>query len=132
FQHYESTHLIPTGSWRIWDGDFEQSNFGVDRVLVKTNSVLKKGGYQTIRANELREVMEKNHNLMWSLNHLVKRQNSLDLSDLISKKALTRQLLARRLNGIRREKLGPGWKPQLPFEQFLNDSVLGKLRIYGS
>jgi len=129
-QQYVANGLVAEGEYKIWDGDFEQENFGIERVLQEVNNALLANGLTVIGLREVEEGIERQQNLMYALKKLIGRKYRVGLETLLPKKTLAATILQPRFDEVENEYLDGGWKPKLPFERFLKESLFDKIRIY--
>ena len=112
---------IKSKSIRIWKGDFEEDNFGVDAVLHEVNTKLKDRKLKRVEKTQVTKMLNR-LSLMRAIDTICKKENGRKLDDLVSKKMLAKKLLTKRLREIEKERTSSsGWKPKLPIEKFLKD-----------
>jgi len=127
---YVADGLAPEGGYKIWKGDFEQDNFGTEPVLHELNRKLQSQGLDEVTRPEVEEWIDRDQNLMSVLETMLNRKYRVDLETILPKKILAATMLGPRFNEVEEESLGAGWNPKLPYEQFLQQSLLNRIRIY--
>ena len=105
------------------DGDFEQDNFGLSKVLAIVNNKLQEQGMVTLTADEVGIEMRKEKVLMRAIDSVCNSKFPRKLDDIISKKEIARILMAQRIKEIRKEFGEGGWKPILPIEKALHRAL---------
>ena len=83
-----------------------------------------------IKAQEVKEQVDRGLNLMYVLEKIIDRKFKVDIGALLPKKTLATMILQPRFDEVEQEYLGGRWKPKLPFERFLRESVFSKIQIY--
>src|SRR5206468_1807660 len=107
---------------KFWTGDFENDNFGIDRVLDEINIELKERQLNEISKDEVLKNLNGAHVLMNVIDMICKKQNGVKIDDLISKKIIAEKILSDRLKDIDKERnSSEGWKPKLPIEITLHE-----------
>ena len=114
---------LKCGMHEIWNGDFEQDNFGLSKVLAIVNNKLQEQGMVTLTADEVGIEMGKGKVLMRAIGSVCNSKFFRKLDDIISKKEITRILMAQRIEEIRKEFGEGGWKPTLPIEKALHRAI---------
>ena len=122
-------HLVLIGKlkqdmYEIWNGDFEQDNFGLSKVLAIVNNKLQEQGMVTLTADEVGIEMRKEKVLMRAIDSVCNSKFPRKLDDIISKKEIARILMAQRIKEIRKEFGEGGWKPILPIEKALHRATV--------
>ena len=112
----------------VWEKDFEEDNFGVEKVVKTINSILRKKGKNPISLDEVKKVMLQKA-LFEAIKSLVKKYQEFDLTTIITKPELALQIMKPRFEQIKKEYYGNGWKPIYPIEKELQ-KILGKIPYY--
>ena len=125
---YKIGHLVSIGKlkqdmYEIWNGDFEQDNFGLSKVLAIVNNKLQEQGMVTLTADEVGIEMRKGKVLMRAIDSVCNSKFFRKLDDIISKKEIARILMAPRIEEIRKELGEGGWKHTLPIEKALQRAI---------
>lgn len=112
---------IKEGVYKIWNGDFEQDNFGLARVIKAVNDQLRPSGKE-VDAKKVRELMKKKSlNLMLAMSKIYSEKYHQSLGKVLSKPALAETLFKNRAKEIRREYNKGASKNKLPIERVLNE-----------
>ena len=102
--------------FKIWEKDFEYDNFTQEKVVEKTNDLLKKNSYEyTISMDEVNNTIG-NKMLMKAISDLIYTKYGKIMDDIISKSELGKLLILERSKEIILEK---DWQPKLPIEKTL-------------
>jgi hypothetical protein len=106
----------------IWSKDFEFDNFGVEKILVELNIILKSKDIQPLSNAQVSETLENsNRTPMNVVSSTLNQRSGVKLDEIISKKELAQKLISSRSIDIASERFeGEGWKPKLPIEVVLN------------
>ena len=122
-EHLVSIGKLKCGMYEIWNGDFEQDNFGISKVLAIVNNKLQEQGMGTLTADEVGIETRKGKVLMRAIGSVCNSKFCRKLDDIISKKEIARILMAQRIEEIRKEFGEGGWKPTLPIEKALHRAI---------
>lgn len=113
--------FIKPRSIKIWRGDFEHDNFGIDQVLNEINKELKSHNLKEIKRHQVLKRSKDSVALMKAIEIVCGELNRIDLYRLIPKKILAQRIIKDRILEIQKEKMSPhGWKPKLPIEKVLH------------
>jgi hypothetical protein len=100
---------------KIWKGDFENDNFGIEAVLRELNLMLEAKGFEAIPEEEItKHITPTNQVLMNIIGTVFREKNKMKLSEIISKRTLGEKLFQGRISEIETERFGGGWKPTYP------------------
>jgi hypothetical protein len=119
---FKNYGYIKEGKCHVWNKDFESDNFAINETLDKVNYILSEKCLKIIKKEELEEKMSNpNIFLRKAISDLIYKENGKALNDIISNKELGRLLIQSRIEKIKMERDGDGWKPLLPIEKVLNN-----------
>jgi hypothetical protein len=113
--------LVDADDSHLWDSDFEEDNFGVQRVVEAISKMLEIQGWPPITAVEVEEERKQGKLvLMRAIRQAYRRKQHENPFNYVSKVALAKDLIAPRLSEISTER---PYSPRLPIEKFLTKMV---------
>lgn len=111
--------LLEIDCYRIWESEFEEDNFGIDKVLDKINKALEENGLNKIEKNQVKDEMGRGKFLMKSLEDVFWKMYHYDLYLIISKRKLGILLGLERAQEIQEEIRKEIYEPKLEIEKIL-------------
>ena len=114
--------LLEQNNVKIWNGDFEQDNFGIEHTINVINKELEKRGLEKIDVDEVkREMISGKKNLMRALRDVYGKKMHVDLYEVIKKTELAIKLIQPRIQEINEELKSNRYECKLPIEQVIRN-----------
>ena len=111
--------LLKENYYTIWKTEFEEDNFGINKVLDKVNKSLENYGLEKIDIKYVENEMNNRKYLMKSLEDIVWKKFHLAIYDVISKPELGRLLALERAKEIQVEIKRGDYDPKLHIEKVI-------------
>ena len=112
--------LLERNNVKIWNGDFEQDNFGIEYTVNVVNKELEKWGIEKIDVDEVkREMVSGKKNLMRALRDVYGKKMYADIYDIVKKTELAIKLIQPRIKEINEELKSNRYECKLPIERVI-------------